>query len=71
MSLFNEILQKIQTRLQGTSFDCEKIANILSKELGFEITKDAIVVNNKTITLILHPFVRQEILLRKKQLLES
>lgn len=70
MSLFNEILNKIQEKLQVSQIDCEKIAKILSEELKITISSEDITVNNKTITVSVPQLLRQEILLRKNQLIE-
>lgn len=49
----------------------QKIAEIISKELGFEVTEDKISLKKAILSITAHNYLKAEIFMRKVDLLEA
>ena len=63
------LLSKTQNILQGTLFLRNTIAHTLSEVLGVAVPGHEIKIKNKVVTLRSHPALKNEVVLKKTQIL--
>ena len=71
MSLFNNILHDIQKRLSGQVVNRSKVYTVLQEKTNITFLEEDMVIRGSVVTLTVMPLMRQELLLRKPQLLKA
>lgn len=51
--------------------DRQRIAGILTRELGFQVTEDEVSLKNNVLTMTVDNYIKAEIFMRKESLLEA
>jgi hypothetical protein len=64
-------LEKAHSLLGTNDVVKEKTVEVIKEKIGIELTSEKIRVKNKIITIEAHPAVKNEVLLRKKELLNA
>lgn len=64
------LLEKFKN-LKDPKEERQKIAGILTRELGFQVTEDQVSLKRGVLTLSVDNYLKAEIFMRKEQLLEA
>ncbi|HEY4512708.1 MAG TPA: hypothetical protein VJH63_03580 [Candidatus Paceibacterota bacterium] len=70
MRILSSFLDKFKN-LKDPKEDREKIAAIISKELGFDLTADMVVLKKDIILIQADSYIKTELFIKKEHLLET